>query len=134
MLEGIESVIAVAKEAVPPQTLKIEGVTYTPDSLRIVAPPLVSPIEAGNSLQAVVDYVTLNPDGHGLLDVFVQIVDYRTVRVIGRPQPPTNQRPVFFTCSASERWNRTYKTNNLMISRDFIIWMMSGFYPNQDQQ
>lgn len=134
MLEGIEHVIAVAKEAVPPQLVKVEGVTYSPDTLRIVAPPLVTPIATSNSLQAVVDYVTENPDALGTDAMFIHIEDYRTVRVLGAPQAPTNQRPCFLTCTASERWNRMYKPDAYIVPRAFIVWMMSGFYPNADQE
>ena len=127
----VSAIIQTAQQAKLPKTLEVGGVHYTNQDLKIVAPPLPAALH-GETLQAVVDYVKHAPDG--AKDMYIQILNYRTVCVIGPPTGAKSERPLYLKAQAVERWNNKFQPNQYMPAKNFIIWLMQGFYPGQNTE
>jgi hypothetical protein len=79
------------------QTVRqFHGLDYSTEAFKAILPPLASAISA-QSLQAVVDYITADPDDMTGGKMIVQVVSPTEVKVLGALNPTTRQRETLLT-------------------------------------
>ena len=120
--EAIDKIVALAE----PTITKHHDAEYSSKGLHRIEKPLATPVSA-HSLQALIDYVTGNPDK--LAEVLVG-VESRAVAVMS-PLNEDKNRETYFTAGPHIQDSHY---GRYMDVEDFRIWLMTGFADTEERK
>ena len=129
MAEISEVLIDTIQEAVKPITIEVDGREYLSQSVYLPPPEVMPGAISVKTLAALIDFIA-SADKEELAKFrAVQVVDYKSVDLLGHLEGRGNQRPTYL--KAVIPYLSTYQGGKWLDQESFIIWLQSDFVQDE---
>ncbi len=129
MAEISEQLIETIQEAVKPVTIEVDGKPYLSHNVFLPPPEVMPGAISVKTLAALIDFIA-SADKEELAKFrAVQVVDYKSVDLLGHLEGRGNQRPTYL--KAVIPYLSTYQGGKWLDQESFIIWLQSDFVQDE---
>lgn len=121
--DAIEYIVGLGKR----EQVTVNGVEYTSDRLEVIKEPQPAALQV-STLSSVVDYLKANFDAIG--KVIINVEKYDRVSVYSALSNTQNRKNYIVATASVPHSN----FDRFLDVESFIIWIQSGFVPNEDSE